>query len=160
MLCFSNIAPALVALFIFNAAAAPQSEVVSDCAVPLILFTSLEKPFTLSALIPGKSTSTSQASIPVRITPFSPTEETFSRPIISLALIVPTTFKLQDEKLIVEGFEAELLPTNPIFPPPLQSFVFGGNQPTGPVNFSAGYSCDSTGNVFLELLVDQGKAIF
>jgi hypothetical protein len=160
MLCFSNIAPALVALFISSAAAAPQSEVEPGCFVPLVLFTSLEKPFTLSALIPGQSTSTSQASIPVRITPFSPTEETSSRPIISRALIARTVFKLQDEKLIAQGFEAELLPINKIFPPPLQGFVFGGKQATGPANFTAGYACDNTGNAFLELLVDQGKAIF
>jgi hypothetical protein len=160
MLCFSNIASALVALFIFSAAAAPQSEVEPGCFVSLVLFTSLEKPFTLSTLIPEQSTSTSQASIPVRITPFSPTEETPSRPIISRALIARTVFKLQDEKLIAQGFEVELLPLNTIFPSPLQGFVFDGKQATGPTNFTAGYACDNTDNVFLKLLIDQNKTIF
>lgn len=154
-----DITPVLLAFLISTTAAAPQAEAAPGCIVPLVIFESLSKPFTLAALIPGPSTSTSQASIPVRITPFTPTKKTSSKPIISRAKIASTQFKLQNGKLIAAGFKAELLPSLAIFPPPLEAFVFGGNSPTSPINFSAGYACDSTGDVFLELLVEQGKHI-
>lgn len=164
---FSKIAPAVLAVFISAAIAAPEAipEAVPEaapepqkkptCIVPLILFNGLAKPFTLSALIPGKSSRPFQDSIPVRVTPFSPSEKEPSIPIISRAKIAPTFFTLKDNKLLVDGFEASRLPTTLPFPLPLQAFEFGGPGNVWGLNFTASYSCDNKGKQYLQLNIDD-----
>lgn len=153
----STVGPVLLSLLLSTAVAVPQPEAgppPPSCIVPLVIFDTLEKPFTLAALVPGPSTSTFQRTIPVRITPFTPTKSISSRPIISNARIASTQFRLKNKKLIASGFPARLLPTTLQFPPPLQGFVFGGNTPTSPLNFTASYDCDSTGHIYLRLGID------
>jgi hypothetical protein len=166
---FSKVAPAVLAIFISTATAAPEAipEAVPEaapepqkkptCIVPLILFNSLPKPFTLSALIPGKSHGPFQNSIPVRVTPFSPSKEEPSIPIISRAKIAPTFFTLKDNKLLVDGFEASRLPTTKPFPLPLQAFDFGGPRDVWGINFTAQYACDNKGKQYLQLDIDDSS---
>lgn len=167
---FSKVAPAVLAVFISAAIAAPEAipkavpEAAPEpqksfpCFVPLILFNSLPNPFTLSALIGETSRPPFQASIPVRVTPFSPSKEEPSIPIISRAKIAPTFFTLKDNKLLVDGFEASRLPTTLPFPLPLQAFEFGGPGNVWGLNFSASYACDNRGNQYLQLNIDDRKS--
>lgn len=122
--------------------------------MPLVIFNSLPKTFTLAALAPALLDPKSERAFPVRIVPFSPTKRVSSKPIISNARIASTQFKLKDQKLIVEGFKAKELPFIEIFPPVLRSFVWGGGVDTSPLNFTAAYSCDNAGKQFLALSVD------
>ena len=155
----SALGPVLLPLLLSTAVAVPQPAAgppPPSCIVPQVIFESLDKPFTLAALVPGPSPSTSQRSIPARLDPSIPTKSTASSLIISNARIASTQFQLKDKKLIAAGFRARLLPTTLQFPPPLQGFVFGGNTPTSPLNFSASYDCDSTGQIYLRLGIDRG----
>jgi hypothetical protein len=125
----------------------------TPCIVPLVLFTSLDKPFSLSALAPKTDPFTV-------VTEPDPTKETIGKPIITRRLeLVPTLFSLKEGKLIRNGFTAETLPVPAIFPPPLTPFVFGGQGPRGAATFSAGYTCDANGEVFLELRSDDDFAV-
>jgi hypothetical protein len=147
-----NIIPlALLPTLLVNTSAIPQPATEQGCVVPTGVFDTLYKPFTLSALIPDLNVSTGEATIPVRIDPFTPSEKTASKPIISRAKIVSTQFTLKDNKLIAAGFEASLLPTIKIFPPPLQGFEFSVDTPVAPAKFRASYACDKNGVLFLEL---------
>ena len=59
----------------------------------------------------------------------------------------------------MDGFRAKGLPVIEIFPPVLQSFVWGGNVASSPLNFTAGYTCDNKGKQFLSLFTDQGELL-
>jgi hypothetical protein len=121
------------------------------CVVPAVLYTSLEKPFTLSALTPKNE----QFSVVPE--PADPSKETASKPIITRRQeLVPTLFSLKDGKLIRKDFNAEFLPILKIFPPRLIAFVWGGQSPRSPANFTAAYACDAEGQQFLELRADAG----
>ena len=152
-----DIAPALLAILLSIApttAAVPTEDAKGSCIVPLVIFNSLPKTFTLAALAPKLLDPKSERAFAVRIVPFSPTKKVSSKPIISNARIALTQFKLKDQKLIVEGFKAKELPAIEIFPPVLRSFVWGGGVDTSPLNFTAAYSCDNAGKQFLALSVD------
>ena len=135
-----------------DAAAVPHR----PCIVPQIFFTSLPNDFILSALISGPSTSTGQASIPVRLDPPTPSKEKESVPIISRVRIASTRFQLVNQTLVASDFTAHKDPTIAIFPPPLSGFGFGGSNVT-PAKYGAAYACDSTGRQILTLRPDNGK---
>jgi hypothetical protein len=151
---------------VFSSAAAsptPQTESSPPCIVPQIFFTSLPDAFTLSALLPGPSTSTQQLSWPVQLSPRDPSKEVTSIPVISRTKILPPSFKLVNETLITANNDipADLSPTIAIFPPPLQGFTFGGpNAGDTAGKFGAIYSCDSTGQQILKLVADRGIVLF
>lgn len=142
---------AFLPILLVNTSAIPQPATEQGCVVPLGIFNTLDKPFTLSALIPDLNSLTRETTIPVRIDPFTPNEKTASKPIISRAKIASTKFTLKDNKLIAADFEASLLPTTKIFPPPPQGFEFSVDTPVAPAKFRASYACDNNGALFLEL---------
>ena len=130
----------LLAVFSSTVAAAPS------CIVPLVLFNTIAKPFTLSAIAPK---STWFVLLP---TP-SATEET--QPYISHTKIAAPVFHLTNGTLTTTGAEgktysAHFGPTIAIFPPVLQPIFFGGvdDAYTG---FFAGYACDNQGKTYLQL---------
>ncbi|KAI9808797.1 MAG: hypothetical protein M1825_003950 [Sarcosagium campestre] len=126
------------------------------CIVPLVIFETLDKPFTLSALVPSKPYQ--QNSWPVQLSPRTPSEATFSKPIISNTKIAQPSFKLTDGQLVNTGFDAYALPIPLIFPPPLQGWGFGGKSGgAGNLNFTAGYACDEAGKQYLRLNSAQCK---
>ena len=128
------------------------------CIVPQVLLTSLPKPFTVSVLTAGPSTTTQQASWPLHLSPPKPSKEKESVPVISNAKIAQPTFKLVNQTLLADGFTADLQPTITIFPPPLQGFDFGGPAAADtPGKFGAAYACDSQGNQILRLVPDGGS---
>jgi hypothetical protein len=143
---------ALIGIF-YSAAAAPAP----TCIVPQIYFTSLPKDFTISALVRGPSTSTTQASWPLQLSPRNPSKSVTSIPIISRTRIASPTFRLVNETLVTAegGWPAILSPSIAIFPPPLQGFEFGGPGET-PAKFGAIYACDTTGQQYVKLVADQG----
>jgi hypothetical protein len=143
---------ALIGIF-SSVAAAPAP----TCIVPEIYFTSLPKDFTISALVRGPSTSTTQASWPLQLSPRNPSKSVTSIPVISRTRIASPTFRLVNETLITAegGWPAILSPSIAIFPPPLQGFEFGGPGET-PAKFGAIYDCDTTGQQYVKLVAVQG----
>ena len=157
---FGNITPALLAIFLSTtsaaAAAAPAAAAQGGCIIPFVIFESLSKPFTLSALrLPAKPKV--QNEFPVRIVPFSPSQRTISKPIISNARIASTQFTLKNQKLIAEGFEAVELPSIAIFPPVLRAFAWGEKEPVSSLNFTAAFACDSANKQYLQLRIDESQ---
>ncbi|MCJ1342886.1 hypothetical protein MMC31_001075 [Peltigera leucophlebia] len=136
---------------------APASTSTSNasCVVPLVLFTTLNKPFTLSALAPGV------IPWPVQLDQPSNTVET--QLFISRTRIAQPLFRLTGGKLTTIGrgegnwknafpayFGFKIL----IFPPVPDPIFFGG-QHDGYSGFQAGYRCDNDGKVYLELRAAQ-----
>lgn len=132
----------------------PVANSDSSCVVPLVLFTGLDKSFTLSALTPDPST------WPVQLDTPSKTVET--QPYISRTKIAQPLFRLTGGNLTTIGrgidseenwknaFSAYFGPKIQIFPPVPDPIFFGG--PYGEYSgFQAGYNCDQDGNVYLEL---------
>ncbi len=153
---FGDVTLAFLALFLSATAVATKPDVEPGCIVPLVIFNSLPKPFELSALIPGRPVPrpggfTSQPEIPVRLV----SVERRRIPIISNARIAPTQFRLQDQKLLAGDDDARLFPILEIFPYLLTAFAFGDDS-LSELNFTAGYACDTTGNVILQLFVEDG----
>ncbi|KAI9805327.1 MAG: hypothetical protein M1833_005780 [Piccolia ochrophora] len=153
---FSTLTPLLALLSLTTTHALPQDSSPADaagkpapppCIVPLVLYTSLPNPFTLTALLPS-------TSWPVQTSPRTPSKTRSSKLVISNKRIAQPNFKLADGKLVYEGFDAQTLPSPAIFPPPLVSLVFGGSGPTGGQTFSAGYACDAKGKQYLKLIPD------
>lgn len=144
---------------LYSAAAVPvpDDDLAATCIVPAIFFNSLPKPFTISGLVPGPSTSTSQDFWEVQLSPRDPSKTVASKPVISRTKIVSPSFRLDNQTLVTadDGFPADLLPVPKIFPPPLQGFQFGGpsaGKTAG--SFGAVYDCDATGQIFLKLVAD------
>jgi hypothetical protein len=132
------------------------------CIVPEVFFTSLEKPFTLDALVPGRSNSTHQASWPVQLSPHTPTKKVISVPVISHTRIAQPKFRLVNQTLLSVngGFPARRGSTIEPFPLPPQPFEFGGREgvESGEM-FGAVYSCDSTGRQILKLVPGEGNLL-
>jgi hypothetical protein len=148
-----QITPLLLVGLLSTAAAAPQGTDAQDpgCVVPQVVFTTLPEPFTLSGFLPSEN-----ESIPVLLAPFSPSS-TAIKPVLGRAKILPPSFRLEDQKLLFEGFPATGLVTLPVEPPSLEGFVFKDGIPSEGegYNFTATYACDNTGNAILELSLDN-----
>lgn len=126
------------------------------CIVPLVLFTTIDKPFTLSAL------TLDSIPWPVQLDPPSKTVET--SPFISRTKIAQPFFRLtggnlttigrgntsDDEKTQKKAFPAYFGPKIQIFPPVEDPLLFGAFQDAYS-GFQAGYSCDKDGKAYLEL---------
>jgi hypothetical protein len=158
---FTDVTLAFLAVFLCTTAVAAEADVEPGCIVPLVIFNSLPKPFELSALIPGRPVPrpggfTSQPEIPIRLV----SVERLRIPIISNARIAPTQFRLQDQKLLAGDDDARLFPIREIFPYLLTAFAFGDDDSLSELNFTAGYACDTTGNVILQLFVEDGVSQF
>ena len=133
----------------------PVSTSTASCIVPLVLFTTLNKPFTLSALTPDP------IAWPVQLDPPSKTIET--QPFISRTKIAQPLFRLTGGNLTTLGrgtsdsekiqrniFPAYFGPKIQIFPPVPDPIFFGAQQ--DPYSgFQAGYSCNKDGKAYLEL---------
>jgi hypothetical protein len=150
-----QITPLLLVGLLSTAAAAPQGTDAQDpgCVVPQVVFTTLPEPFTLSGFLPSEN-----ESIPVLLAPFSPSSITI-KPVLGRAKILPPSFRLEDQKLLFDGFPATGLVTLPVEPPSLEGFVFKDGIPGEGegYNFTATYACDNTGNAILELSLDNRK---
>lgn len=134
----------------------PASTSTANCIVPLIFFTTINKPFTLSALTPDS------IPWPVQLDPPSKTVET--RPFISRTRIAQPLFHLTGGNLTTIGrgttgdgeknqkkpFPAYFGPKIEIFPPVPDPLIFGAFQDAYS-GFGAGYSCDKDGKIYLEL---------
>ena len=152
----STVFLALASLHALTGLAAPAAESLPEpkpakpnCVVPAVVFTTLEKKFSLTALISPYSYVS--RSWPVQVSPRTPSAKTVVEPIISRTKIAQPLFELKDGKLIYEGFPAQGQLTILPFPLPLQSFIWGGLG-EGSIEFYAVYSCDARGNQILELL--------
>lgn len=137
-----------------DTAAAPLAP--RSCVVPAIAFTTIDKPFSLSALVlnPG--------SIPFAVLLPQPSAQTATQPYISRSKIAPPLFRLTNGNLTTGGanylkFPGYFGPTIAIFPPVLQPLLFGGGETDHP-NFFAGYACDAEGKQYLELRTFERKA--
>lgn len=118
------------------------------CAVPLITFETLEKPFRLDALVPKKGGGSFYVLLP------PPSKKTPTQPYISLTKPVPPLFRLTKGILTTGGADYKKFPayfgaTVLIFPPVLQPLFFGSTN--HPARFAAEYSCDEEGKLYLEL---------
>lgn len=144
----------------YSAVAAQASDANPEsCIVPQVLFVSLPNPFTISVLVPDPSSSTSQATWALQLSPRDPSNTVASAPVISNTRIASPTFRLENQTLVTadDGFPARILPSIAIFPPPLTAFEFGGpyaEESRG--TFSAIYDCDTTGQQFVKLVPDRG----
>lgn len=146
---------ALVGSYVSAAPPAPS------CVVPQIYFTSLPEDFTLSVLVPGRSTAANEASWPLQLSPPNPSESVTSIPIISRNRMASPTFRLVNQTLVTAdgGFPAILSPGIAIFPPPPQGFEFGGPGETE-AQFGAIYSCDNRGQQYIKLVPESGIIVF
>lgn len=124
---------------------------VPACVVPDVAVTTLNKPFTLTAIDPKSSWS-------VLLQTPSATKET--QPYISHTKIAPALFRLTDGNLTTVGakgqtFSAHFGPTIDIFPPVLQPLQFGGDD-EAELKFHGAYGCDSlTGKTVLKLSTSE-----
>lgn len=137
-------------------ASTSTSTSTAGCIVPLVIFSTIDKPFILSAL------TLDSIPWPVQLDPPSKTVET--SPFISRTKIAQPLFRLTGGNLTTIGrgnaidnettrqnaFPAYFGPKIQIFPPVPDPLFFGafGDAYSG---FSAGYSCDKDGKIYLEL---------
>ena len=136
-----------------SAPADPAPTPATACAVPEIAFATIEKPFTLTALVDKPVSDWF-----VLLNP--PTAQTAQQPYISHTKIAPPVFRLTNGKLTTGGpkndkFPAGFGPTIAIFPPVLQPLLFGGGE--SPADFFAGYACDASGKRYRELRTNKRK---
>ena len=145
-----------LALFsITTAAPAPADDVPGDCIVPAIAFTTIEEPFSLTALIDKPI---DQWWVQLQ----SPSADRETEPFITRAKIAPSYFRLTNGTLTAGGadhneFPAYFGPTIAIFPPVLEPLQFGGFA--SPEDFFAGYACDAKGKIYLELRTNERKCL-
>lgn len=138
-------------------AASASTSNPANCIVPLVIFSTIDKPFTLSAL-----TLDDKSSIPWAVLLKSPSNTVETRPFISRTKIAQPLFRLTGGNLTTIGasadeesqkgsvFPAYFGPKIQIFPPVPDPLLFGVFQ--DPYSgFGAGYSCDKDGKAYLEL---------
>ena len=151
----------LLALFspIASAPADPSATPGSKgCIVPEIAFISLDKPFTLQALV------LKAGSIPFPVQLPQPSVQTATQPYISRTKIAQPLFRLTGGNLTTGGanhkkFPAYFGPKIKIFPPVLDSILFGGGD-TNAQQFFAGYACDANNVQYLELRTNERRKPF
>lgn len=131
----------VVALFSTTISAVPA------CVVPQVLFSTLDKPFTLTATGPNSVWS---VLLP------TPSVKKETAPYISHTKIAPPVFRLTGGNLTTVGANGKTFPahfgfTIDIFPPVLQPIFFGGDNEAYS-GFFAGYACDNkSGKTYLQL---------
>lgn len=136
----------------------PPSTTDASCIVPLVILTTLDKPFTLSA---SATLNTGLVVVPswwpVQLDPPSNTVET--QLFISQTRIAPPQFRLTGGILTTIGrggidrtnaFSAHFGFKIQIFPPVPDPIYFGGPD-DGYSGFQAGYACGHDGKAYLEL---------
>ncbi|MCJ1345845.1 hypothetical protein MMC31_004054, partial [Peltigera leucophlebia] len=132
---------------------APLSTSTASCIVPPVIFTTIDEPFTLSALNPG--------IIPWPVQLDTPSKTVETQLFISRTKIAPRQFRLVEGNLTTIGeggedgaFSAHFGFKIQIFPPVPDPIYFGG-QDDAYSGFQAGYTCDQDGKVYLELRAAQ-----
>lgn len=137
-------------------ASTSTSTSTADCIVPLVLFSTIEKPFTLSALTPD--------SIPWPVQLDPPSKTVVTSPFISRTRIAQPFFRLtggnlttigrgntnDNEKPRKKAFPAYFGPKIEIFPPVPDPLLFGALHDAYS-GFEAVYNCDKDGKSYLEL---------
>lgn len=137
-------------------AASTLTAAAASCIVPQVIYSSLDKPFTLSAL------TANSIPWPVQLDPPSNTVDT--SPFISRTRIAQPFFRLTggnlttigrgytspDEQTPNKAFPAYFGPKILIFPPVPDPLLFGASQ-VAYSGFGAGYACDKDGKGYLEL---------
>lgn len=146
----------VLALFSTTSAAPAPAETTTTagCSALTIVYSTVEKPFALTAL---PDDSIFSWSVFLRSTSASQVVE----PYISLVKLPLPSFRLTNGTLTTGGadsleFPAFFGPTIDIFPPVLQPLQFGGPSST-PAEFYVKPSCDVEDNGYLELRATQRK---